>query len=132
MAGIIFPDSEKARLLYAQRPCSVQLTGMTTSDLAATRMVVLMIRFCFAPRNSSPSSSKMGRSPRLMTFKFGTEPPSLISEISAKPFSRAVFIERNSSGFCASSKRGIMARLRKTTGWPMRTDFRVEATDGFM
>ena len=41
-------------------PCSVQLTGILTVDLAGMSKVSLMIRFCIAPVISSPSINMSG------------------------------------------------------------------------
>jgi hypothetical protein len=63
LANMVRPASAKRRDCMLQRPCSTQDTGSCTVVPAATSTVRLMIRFCFAPITSSPSSRRTGRTP---------------------------------------------------------------------
>ena len=75
----------KLEVRYDHRPCSTQLTGITRVDWAATRMVVLTIRFCLAPTSSSPSRIRTIFSARLITRRSGTEPAASTSGTSMSP-----------------------------------------------
>ena len=74
---------------YRQRRRSVQVTGIVVVPRGATRMEMFTIRFCFAPRNSSPSSSNTGSSEAFSTSKLPTTPNTETSEIVRLPSARA-------------------------------------------
>jgi hypothetical protein len=67
------------------RPASTQVTGIVSSECAATRIVRLTMRFCFAPISSSPSTIKTEDEPRLTNRSSGTLPCSDTSVISTSP-----------------------------------------------
>ena len=71
-----------------QRPASTQLTGTVSAAPAATRTVWSNVRFCWAPRTSSPSNSRIGWSVGLWTVRFWTSPPAPTS-LTAAPNVRA-------------------------------------------
>ena len=53
--AITCPDSLNALEAYAQRPCSVQLTGIFVSDSSFRSIEVFRTRFCLAPISCSPA-----------------------------------------------------------------------------
>ena len=133
VANCVLGADVNARDRDRQRPASTQDTGMVSSEFAATRIVRLTMRFCFAPRSSSPSTMRTGRGPRLMNFRSGTLPCSETSVISTRPDASASSSTRYSSveGSRLLSSSGIIVRLSTTTSGPRVTAAMAAAT-GFV
>ena len=78
----------------SQRPCSTQLTGTRRLRPAATSTDTSNVRFCCAPRTSSPSYSRTFTSVGLRTTRSPTEAPSsssLTSRPRATPSANATY-----------------------------------------
>jgi hypothetical protein len=63
----------RARVAPAAR-LDVELTGITTSDCGATRIVTSTVRFCLAPISSPPSRMSTGVPPEFLMRSSGTWP----------------------------------------------------------
>src|SRR6185369_4561552 len=82
-------EDEKLCDLYLQRPCSTQLTGITIRLPAPTKIEMLTIRFCLAPINWSPSTSRIRSAEEFSNASSGTLPAPETSVTRAKSFSSA-------------------------------------------
>ena len=82
-------EDENCSDLYLQRPCSTQLTGMTIRLPAPTRIEMFTMRFCLAPINWSPSTSRIRSADEFSNASSGTLPVPETSVTCANFFSSA-------------------------------------------
>ena len=115
----VLPEA-KCLLVCRQRPCSTQLTGTLIFDLAGTRIDVFRMRFCLAPRSSSPSRKRTRQSPVFSTRSSGTEPPSLTSWTATVEAAMASSASWYSAGCCGVGveREDGQASCRRAVGRP--------------
>src|SRR5262249_22326256 len=123
------PPCPKEGETYRQRLCSTQLTGMGVRALAAASREVFSTRFCFAPRNSSPSRNRTRASAWLVTTRVGTDPASLASSTVTEPAASASSASEYSAAPLPGPYNGNTARASCRRGSPTWTSGKAGMAD---